>query len=85
MIYKHLKNDIKTVKKYVGNVDKVVWYQDIIQGGYSLKVEYLQKDTVTAVDTYNRLKKRFPENTVRLLKPTPDRRWGGYAVRIWVK
>ncbi len=86
MIYPHLKNDLKTIKSYVNKTQKVVWYQDQIQDGYSLKIEYLQRDAAQAINTFNRLRRRFPDKNVRLLEPTEDRRrYGSYAVRIWVK
>lgn len=86
MKFKHLESELNTVKKYIGRTDKTVFYQDIIQNGYSLKIEYMNRSKENALKTFKKLQKRFPDNNVRILYPSKDRRPNGWhAVRIWVK
>ena len=84
MKYAHLKSDLAEIKKYLSKRGQGVFYQDQIDGGYSLKVEYLTTG-VSADDTAEKLMKRFPQHFVRILEPNEMRRPGGYSVRIWVK
>ena len=86
MKYEHLRPELNKVKGFVGKNRKVVWYQDLIQGGYSLKVEYMVKDNQIVLDTFEKLKAHFPDKKVRLLQPNEYARpYGWHAVRIWVK
>jgi hypothetical protein len=84
MVYGHLKNEINTVRKYLRGLKHDVYYMDQIDGGYSLKVEYLTTH-VAALDTARKLRRRFPDKNVRVLAENENVRPGGYAVRIWVK
>lgn len=86
MKYEHLRPELNKIKKFIGKNRKVVWYQDLIQGGYSLKIEYMTKDALTVLDTFSALKSEFPDKRVRVLKPNDYARPNGWhAVRIWVK
>lgn len=86
MKFEHLRSELNTVKQFVGKTKKMVWYQDLIAGGYSLKVEYMVKDNQIVLDTFEKLKNRFPDKKVRLLQPNEYARPNGWhAVRIWVK
>lgn len=74
--------DTVAVKKFISKIGEVVHYNDPIAEGRSIKIVYNAKEFTRAFNTASALKKKFPNNVVRVLPPTTDVRWG-YSVRIW--
>ena len=60
-----------------------IFYKDWIDAGLSVKVKYLT-NLDEAIETYQTLRRKFPNNVVRLLTPSPVYRKNKYSVRIWV-
>lgn len=73
-----------TIKKYLSDVNGVVWYNDPIQAGRSLKIVYEAGRFQEAINAYDGLKAKFPKNRVRLLNPVEGTR-RGWSVRIWAQ
>jgi hypothetical protein len=62
---------------------QTIFYKDWIQSGLSVKVKYLT-NLDEAIETYQKLRRKYPHNVVRLLTPSPIYRKNKYSVRIWV-